>query len=210
MRLVYPKQNLLFILIAPSGGGKTTVKERALAQCENMTYSVSCTTRPPRVGETDGVDYRFVSEPEFREMIARSEFLEYAEVHGHLYGTSRRFIERTLAAGQHVLLDIDVQGALNLESAGLPTISVFLVPPTLAELERRLRARGTDCPETIALRLHNARTEIEQAGNFDYLIVNDELEECVGDFLSIVRAEENRTSRYLSFKEIFYGGTNAE
>ena len=186
----------LFILSAPSGAGKTTVLKRVMADLPGLAFSVSHTTRLPRAGEVDGVDYHFVSRDQFEAMRDQGVFLEWAEVHGNLYGTSRPAVLAQLATGLDVILDIDVQGAAILrESAAIPAASLFISPPSLSELEQRLRGRETDSEETILLRLKNARQEMQSAVNYEYLIINDRLEQAIDTLRAIVIAERSRGHR---------------
>lgn len=186
----------LFILSAPSGAGKTTLLKRVMADLQGLAFSVSHTTRPPRAGEVDGVDYHFVSREQFEGMRDQGVFLEWAEVHGNLYGTSRPAVLAQLETGLDVILDIDVQGAAILRnSAAIPAASLFISPPSLQELERRLRGRGSDSEETILLRLKNARTEMQAAVDYEYLIVNDSLEQAIDTLRAIVIAERSRGHR---------------
>lgn len=186
----------LFILSAPSGAGKTTLLKRVMADLPGLAFSVSHTTRLPRVGEVDGVDYHFVSRDQFEAMRDQGVFLEWAEVHGNLYGTSRPAVLAQLATGVDVILDIDVQGAsIILNSAAIPAASLFISPPSLQELERRLRGRGTDSEETILLRLKNAGKEMQAAVDYEYLIINDRLEQAIDTLRAIVIAERSRGHR---------------
>lgn len=186
----------LFILSAPSGAGKTTLLKRVMADLPGLAFSVSHTTRLPRSGEHDGVDYHFVSRGRFETMREQGVFLEWAEVHGNLYGTSRPAVLAQLATGLDVILDIDIQGtAILRNSAAIPSASLFITPPSLSELERRLRGRGTDSEETILLRLKNAGKEMQAAVDYEYLIVNDRLEQAVDTLRAIVIAERSRGHR---------------
>jgi len=186
----------LIIISAPSGTGKTTILKRLFAQVKGVTFSVSHTTRSPRTGEKEGVDYYFVDQETFIQMRAADEFLEWAEVHGNFYGTSRREVDRHLVQGLDVFLDIDVQGARQVRAAaGGECFSIFIVPPSWEEQELRLTGRGTDSPETIRLRLQNARNEMQDAGLYDYLIVNDTLEQAVDTLRAIIIAQRSRTRR---------------
>ena len=153
-----------------------------------MNLSVSFTTRPPRPGELDGRDYHFVDAAAFRAMIARQEFLEWAEVHGNFYGTSKKWITERLATGHDVLLEIDWQGAQQVRSAFPGTIGIFILPPSMEELTRRLTGRGTDSAEVIARRLAAAQAEMRHVGEFDYVIINDSLEQALDDLRAVVRA----------------------
>ncbi len=186
-------EGLLLVVSAPSGCGKTTILKQVMAKISGLEFSVSHTTRQPRVGERDGSDYHFVSKEDFIALRDQqpSGFLEWAEVHGNFYGTSRQNVEALLAAGKDVVLDIDIQGAEQVRKNAEP-VTVFISPPTLAELERRLRGRGTESPEDLAVRLANAEKEMAAAENYRYLIVNDELEQAVRDLQAIITAERRR------------------
>lgn len=170
------RQGIALVLSAPSGAGKTTLIHRLRGEFPGIGYSVSCTTRAPRPGEVDGEDYLFLSRQAFEERRAAGDFAEWAEVHGNLYGTPLAPVREMLAAGRDILFDIDVQGAaqlrLNLEGAAF----IFILPPSMAELERRLRERGQDDEESIDRRLANARRELREAAWYDALVVNDELD----------------------------------
>ncbi|MBL4903632.1 MAG: guanylate kinase [Desulfocapsa sp.] len=193
----------LFILSAPSGTGKTTILKKVMANVTNLYFSISHTTRAPRNGEKNGVDYHFVTVVEFQEMCEKDLFLEWAEVHGNFYGTSRPAVLKQLACGQDVILDIDVQGAaIIIADATLPGVSVFVAPPSLSELEKRLCSRGTDTKETIELRLDNAVKEMDAAEKYDYLVINDNLEEAVGTLQSVIIAERSRGHRLPSGEPI--------
>ncbi|MFP7753354.1 guanylate kinase [Thermodesulfobacteriota bacterium B35] len=189
-------EGMLLVLSAPSGCGKTTILKRVMAELPGLVFSVSHTTRAPRPGEVDGRDYHFVGRDEFETIRDRtpSGFLEWAEVHGNLYGTSRQEVERLRARGLDVVLDIDVQGAVQVRRDWDP-VTVFIAPPSLAELERRLRGRGTEAAETIALRLANARREMKAAADYEYLVVNDVLDVAVDALRSIIVAERCRRRR---------------
>lgn len=183
---------MLLIVSAPSGCGKTTMVRRLLALDPELIYSVSYTTRQPRPQEQEGVDYHFVSPAAFEEMIASGAFAEWAEVHGARYGTSRRAIDSALAAGRDVVCDIDVQGAARLRERYPEAVLVFVLPPSMEELRKRLASRNTERPGVVERRLAAARAEIAQAGNYDYFIVNDDLEEAVERLRAIVLAERLR------------------
>ncbi|MCX5865682.1 MAG: guanylate kinase [Deltaproteobacteria bacterium] len=186
----------LFVISAPSGAGKSTILKKLLAVVANLAFSVSHTTRAPRPGESNGRDYHFVDRTTFAGMRDNQAFLEWAEVHGNLYGTSRAAIEAQQAKGIDVFLDIDVQGAKQLRDGGHQgAIFLFIAPPSLAELERRLRGRGTDPEETVQLRLNNARREMEDAGRYDYLVINDQLDEAVEVLRAVVIAERCKARR---------------
>lgn len=187
----------LFIISAPSGAGKTTILKQVLKDLDGLIFSVSHTTRAPRPGEVDGVDYHFVTQQEFEAFIEDNAFLEWAKVHDHYYGTSRTKVEEALAQGIDVILDIDVQGARSVKKAYGKGVYVFIVPPSLEELERRLRQRGTETEETMSLRLENAREEIRALGEYDYIIVNDVLEEAIRAMEAVILAQRSRRDRVM-------------
>lgn len=199
----------LFVISAPSGAGKTTLLSRVMARLPGLVFSVSHTTRMVRPGERDGIDYHFISPAEFVAMIDRGHFLEHAEVHGNLYGTSREAVRKQLAEGVDVILDIDVQGAAILRSSGqLDAAYIFIAPPSMTELEQRLRGRGTESEERIRLRLKNARQELQAASQYEYLIINEDLADAADLLAAIILAERARAHRLPSGKPI--GGTVAE
>lgn len=185
-------RGLLFIVSAPSGAGKTTVVERLVEQTPSLRMSRSYTSRPARQGETDGVDYNFVSRATFEAMIARSDFLEWAEVFGNLYGTCAVDTERMLAAGEDVVLVIDVQGARQVRRRSKNATTVFVMPPSYEILEHRLRGRSKDSEEAIGHRLRVARSEVAAFDEYDFVVVNDELTAAVDRLRSIVLAERSR------------------
>lgn len=184
----------LYIVAAPSGTGKTTLVRLLLENDPGIRLSISYTTRAPRAGEADGREYHFVGVPDFLAKIGTGDFLEWAEVHGNYYGTSRTWIEAEMAAGRDVLLEIDWQGAQQVRKIFPAAIGIFILPPSLVELERRLSGRGTDSAETIARRMAAARDEMRHMAEFDYVIINDDLQQALGDLLSVARASR------LSFK----------
>jgi guanylate kinase len=193
----------LFVISAPSGAGKTTLLKQVMADVTGLAFSISHTTREPRAGERDGVDYHFVSRAEFLAMIEQERFLEYAEVHGNLYGTSIDAIGVQLLEGLDVILDIDVQGAAILRDKGQPEAThIFVSPPNLTELERRLRGRGTESEDKIKVRLANAATEMNAAGAYEYLIINEVVDEAANLLSSIILAERARAHRLPSGKPI--------
>ena len=166
-----------FVFIAPSGGGKSTLLKKLRADFPQFVESISCTTRGPRAGEQHGVQYFFISKPEFEEKISRGDFIEWAKVHENYYGTSKDFVEREIAQGSIILLDIDVQGADAVKRIfGNEAYAIFIAPPSFEVLEQRLRARGTDSEETIQVRLKNAKNEMARQNDYDYCIINDDLE----------------------------------
>ena len=172
-----PCKGRLFVFAGPSGVGKGTLRTKALSDFEDLTYSVSCTTRPPREMERDGVDYHFVTARDFEEKIAGGLFLEHAVVHGYRYGTLLESVEREMEAGRDVLLEIDVQGARQIREILPESVLIFVAPPSLDVLEKRLRQRETESEEKIALRLENAKKEIALSSEYDRVIVNDDLEQ---------------------------------
>ena len=189
-----PSRGLLFIVSAPSGAGKTTLVERLVEETPHLRMSRSYTSRAARQGETDGVDYNFVERHHFERMIAAAEFLEWAEVFGNLYGTCAADTERMLAAGDDVVLVIDVQGARKVRSLGLVATTVFVMPPSAEILEQRLRGRSKDSDAAIRRRLDVASHEVSGYHDYDYVIVNDELDSCVDRLRAIVLAERSRRS----------------
>lgn len=187
-------QGTLFVVAAPSGAGKSTLVNALLERENAISLSVSHTTRPPRVGEQYGRHYYFVDRTEFEREIVEGIFLEYAEVHGNLYGTSRTRVQELLGQGRDVLLEIDWQGAEQIRRSKPDCVSVFILPPSRVELERRLRGRGSDAAEVIERRLRNSRSEIAHAHEFDYILVNDVFEQALADLQAIVRAVRLRSS----------------
>jgi guanylate kinase len=189
------RHGIIFILSAPSGAGKTTLYNGLRKIHPEIELSVSCTTREKRPGEIDGRDYRFLSDREFDRLRRKGEFAEWAKVHDHYYGTPKRPLERCVRAGRDILLDIDVQGARQLKRNCPEAVSIFLLPPSLRELRRRLAARGTDGQAIIRRRLANAQGEIGEIIHYDYLVVNREVNQAVRDLSAIVEAERARISR---------------
>ena len=187
------RRGLLFVISAPSGTGKTTLVERLVQILPNLKMSRSYTSRPRRDGERAGLDYNFVSRAQFEAMIGANAFLEWADVFGNLYGTAREDSERELAAGRDLVLVIDVQGARQVRSRGAQTIGVFVLPPSFDALEQRLRGRSKDSDEAIRKRLATARREVRSVAEYEYVIVNDELESCVDRLRAIVLAERARS-----------------
>jgi guanylate kinase len=186
------RRGRLFVVSAPSGTGKTTVVERLVQVVPDLVMSRSYTSRPVRQGECDGVDYNFITRARFQQMVAGNAFLEWADVFGNLYGTCAADAERELAAGRDLVLVIDVQGARKVRSRGLETVGIFVLPPTFEALERRLRGRSKDSEDAIRRRLATARAEIDAVVDYDYVVVNDELEACVDRLRAIVLAERAR------------------
>lgn len=189
--------SFLIVISAPSGTGKTSVVSSLLQVDPNINLSVSHTTRPPRQNEVDGHDYFFVDRARFQEMLKQREFLESAEVYGNFYGTSRSWIEEKMAAGKDVLLEIDCQGALQVRELYPQALSIFILPPSLEILKQRLEQRGMDENKVIERRLSAAREEVSHVHKYDYLIVNQDLQETVQQIACIVRAERLKTIRQL-------------
>jgi len=194
---------LLLVVSAPSGAGKSTICNQVIRQFSEMTYSVSCTTRSPRGDEKNHVHYHFLSREEFSERIEKGDFLEYAEVHGHFYGTLKETVRETLEAGRDLIMDIDVQGAAQIReacdqlSSDDPVrkgfVDVFISPPSMEELKRRLCDRATDEKEVIERRLCNAKIEMEERNRYQYLIVNDDLNRAVENFVNVICSEREKT-----------------
>ncbi len=176
----------LFIISSPSGGGKGTLIRRAMEEIPRLSYSVSYTTRKKRDTEIAGSDYHFVSVSQFEELIEKGEFLEYARVHGNYYGTSRSAIEKETSAGNDVILEIDVQGAAVVRAAAPEAVSVFILPPSFEVLYERLKSRKTESASDLELRLDNARSEVRQYTEFDFVVINDDLDAAVADLKSVI------------------------
>jgi guanylate kinase len=185
----------LFIVSAPSGAGKTSLVNALVASLDQVVSSISYTTRPPRPGERDGVDYHFISMAEFERMISAGAFLEHAQVFGNRYGTARAAIEAELTAGRDIVLEIDWQGTRQIRARMPESVSIFILPPSLPELERRLCSRESDDPETIQRRLDEAAAEMSHYPEYDYVIVNAVFEQALADLQSIVRAQRLRRAR---------------
>ena len=194
------RQGIIFILSAPSGAGKTTLYHGLRKAYPEIKLSVSCTTRARRKGEVNGQDYRFMTIRQFEAMRFQGEFAEWASVHGNSYGTPRKPLDRSIQTGRDILLDIDVQGARQIKRAYPQAVSIFLLPPSLGELRRRLAARGTDGKEIIRRRLANAQDEIKERIYYDYYVINREINQAVSLLSSIVDAERSKVSRVTEWR----------
>ncbi len=192
------RKGFLFVISSPSGGGKSTIYSALLALGNPFEFSISATTRPPRKGEIDGVHYHFITEERFTEMVEHGDFAEWANVHGHRYGTPREFVDRAFAEGKIMILEIDVQGAFQLKK-NYPddAVLVFVAPPSRIETERRLRTRAVNTEDDIALRLDNAAEEIKHAKAFDYIVFNYKIEDAITDVVAIATAEFASAKRFI-------------
>jgi len=188
----------LLIVSAPSGAGKTTLVRALLAQDPQVALSISYTTRAPRRGEIDGKDYHFIAIEQFQQMIERGEFLEFAQVHGNYYGTSQQWIDRETGQGRDILLEIDWQGAAQVRTRLRHAIGIFILPPSMAALESRLKGRAQDSPQAIEQRIAAAREEISHAAEFDYAIINDRFDDAARDLCCVVRAVRLKTALQLA------------
>jgi guanylate kinase len=188
-------RGILFVVSSPSGGGKGTLIQRVLKKVPNLSYSVSFTTRTPRNGEVDGREYFFVDEENFEAMVAAGEFLEWAHVHGKLYGTASTQVANEIAAGRDIILEVDVQGAASVRTLMADSVSIFILPPSFEILKERLRARGTDSPEELDLRLRRAPFELKDYSAFEYVILNDDVDRAANQMAAIIHAERARLSR---------------
>ncbi len=195
----------LFIVSAPSGTGKTTLVERLVQCVPDLRLSRSYTSRPARVGEQDGVDYNFITRERFEGMVREVQFLEWADVFGNYYGTSASDTEAMLARGEDVMLVIDVQGARQVRSRGIETVDIFVLPPSAVVLEQRLRGRSKDSDEQIRRRLQVASAEVDEYSQYEYVVINDDIEAAVGRLQSIVGAERARVKRVREDAEVIIG-----
>jgi guanylate kinase len=197
MAMVNPlkRRGLLFVLSSPSGAGKSTIARMILAADDDIGLSVSATTRPIRAGETDGTDYHFVTNDEFDKLVASGAFLEWAHVFGHRYGTLKSEVLKTIEGGRDVLLDIDWQGTQQLKQVDPDIVRVFILPPSMEELERRLRSRGTDSDAVIAGRMARASAEISHWAEYDYVFINDDAEKCRKLVHTVLKAERLKATR---------------
>ncbi len=199
------RRGLLFVLSSPSGAGKTTISRMLLEADDGIGLSVSATTRPIRPGERDHVDYHFVSDEEFDRRIAAGEFLEWAHVFGHRYGTLKSEVTKQIEGGRDVLLDIDWQGTQQLKQVDPDIVRVFILPPSMEELERRLRERGTDSDEVIANRMSRSAAEISHWAEYDYVLINDDAEHCRKLVHTILKAERLKAARRVFLHDFVRG-----
>jgi guanylate kinase len=200
----------LFVVAAPSGAGKSSLVKALLELDSHLALSVSHTTRAPRGQEQDGREYHFIDEPAFRAMVGRGEFFEWAQVHGKLYGTSRKAIEERLARGEDVVLEIDWQGAQQIQRLFPQTVTIFILPPSWAELEQRLKRRGEDRPEVIATRLANARLEVAHAREFDFVIINALFETALFDLKTVVHSQRLKYAAQRRNKSAVFAALNLD
>lgn len=193
-------KGFLFVISGPAGTGKGTVCKELLNRNKDIVFSVSATTRKPRIGEDEGVNYFFIEKEKFKTMVDDNEFLEYAYVHTDYYGTPKKFVMDKIQEGEIVLLEIDVQGAMQIKKNYSEAVFVFLLPPTMEELKNRIIKRGTETEENIKRRFENAFKELDFVGNYDYFVINNEIEDAVADIESIIKAEKLRVKRHSDIK----------
>jgi len=189
------RQGILIVLSGPSGTGKGTICKELLQQFSNLQYSISATTRTPRTGETDGVNYWFTAKEDFQSMVKDDELLEWAEVYGNYYGTPRRYVTQMLHSGKDVVLEIDTQGALQIKAKFPQGVFIYIVPPSITELAARINKRGTESPEVIEKRLNAAYEELSFAYQYNYVVVNDEVDQATAKIAAIISAEKCRVER---------------
>lgn len=194
------EKGVLIVVSAPSGCGKSTILHRLMETREKLHFSVSATTRKPREGETEGIDYFFITKRKFQKMIENNEFLEYAEYVGNCYGTPKAAVDAQLEQGNDVYLDIEVQGALQVKAKRPETLLIFILPPSIEELERRLIKRGTDSPEVIRNRLEQAERECSLKDEYDFIVVNDEVERAVAEISGIIDQYKNKINNNINFE----------
>ena len=195
-------KGLLILISAPSGAGKTSIVNEIIDRDDQLIKSVSHTTRAKRPGEEESIDYFFTTEKEFNQMVSNNDFIEHAAVFGNFYGTSKNYVEENLDSGLDVILEIDWQGARQLQSDKPDAISIFIAPPTKQELENRLRKRGKDSEETISVRMSQASSDMKKAINYSYIVINDSFEKATNQLLTIINAERLKTSHQIKSNEI--------
>lgn len=205
-----PDRGVLFVVTGSSGTGKTTLVKAALAHIPHLSFSVSATTRPARSGEQDGVDYHFLTPQRHAELVEQAAFLEHATVYGNSYGTLRAPVEEAIASGTSIVLDIDTQGAAQVRASWPGAVSIFVLPPSAAVLEQRLRARASDPEEVIQRRVREAHIQLRECGHFDYLVVNDALPAATDQFQAVLVAELLQRSRRSSLVARFQGGSTTD
>lgn len=190
------RKGMLLVISGPSGTGKGTIIEALMKADRSLVFSVSATTRAPREGEVDGKHYHFMTVERYNELVAQDAFVEHAQVHGNLYGTLKSEVEKRLARGENVVLDIDVQGALNVIRSGMDCVSIFILPPSMKVLRQRLTDRGTETPEEIERRLHNAVWELSQKDHYEYKVINDDLDATIRCVQCIIEAQKHASAYY--------------
>ena len=190
------RKGMLLVISGPSGTGKGTLIKRLMDEDSSLVFSVSATTRAPRPGEIDGVHYHFVTNEQYDQLVAENAFVEYANVHGNRYGTLRSEVYQRLERGENVVLDIDVQGALNVIASEKEKVSIFILPPSMKVLRERLTGRGTETEEAVERRLHNAIWEISQKDQYEYKVINDDLDDCVRKLQAIIAAQKQSSTYY--------------
>lgn len=191
----YDKRGLLIVISGPSGAGKGTVCKALLKEVKDLNISISMTTRKPRIGEIEGINYYFVQEDYFKKMIEEGEFLEYARVYENYYGTPKRKVLEKLNQGENVILEIDIQGALKVKSQFLEGVFIFIIPPSMEELKNRIKKRGTETEEEVSKRFQSSYKEINYVSKYNYIVINDEIEKAVEKIKSIIIAEKCRVDR---------------
>ncbi len=193
---------ILFVISGPSGVGKSSIIRSVLERVDNLVFSISCTTRSKRPGEIDGHDYFFISKEKFEEMIREYKFIEWAKVHDNYYGTPSDFVEKHILEGRDVILDIDVQGALNVMKKNYDSVFIFIAPPSFSTLKERLYKRGTEPEEKIDRRLETAKKELREMKNFEYLIINDDLDKSISELSAIIYAERRKYKRLVNSQQV--------